>query len=124
MIKILRQVLLLSCLAVVEHEAEAVALISRTLLGAVGDVAPVGRIKRRSIARGIVGGDVLRLDRRGACRSVNRYDPEIVVGGGCRILVVIRRVANLLPIGRKGVVILTAQREDRRIVIAGSQIAR
>ena len=37
-------------------EAEAVALVSGTLLGAVGDVAAVGGIERGSIAGGIVGG--------------------------------------------------------------------
>src|SRR5208282_48319 len=86
-----RQILLLARLAVVQHQAEAVALVSRTLLGAVGDVLAIGRIERSRVAGRIVGGDVL-------CRpSADRDDPEIVVGGGGFDLVVVRGVANLLP---------------------------
>src|SRR5579864_858063 len=59
-IEVLSQILLLPRLAVVEHQAEAVALVSRTLLGAVGDVASIGRIERRRVAGRIIGGDVLR----------------------------------------------------------------
>src|SRR5271166_487766 len=116
-IEILRKILLLARLAVVEHEAEAVALVSRTLLGAVGDVAAIGRIERRRVASGIVGGDVLGWP------SADRDDPQIVVGRSRRILVVIRGVANLLPVRREGIVILPAEREHRRIVVAGRQVA-
>src|SRR5580698_1352543 len=55
---------------------------------------------------------------------IYRDDPEIVVGGSGFVLVVIRGVANLLPIGREGIVVLPAEREHGRIVIAGSQVAR
>src|SRR5579864_3012466 len=125
MIKVLRQILLLPRFAVVEHQAETVALVSRTLLGAVGDVAAIGRIERRRVAGGIVGGDVLRdgAGGRGVRRSIYRDDPQIVVGGRGGILVVIRGVANLLPVGRVGVVILPAEGEHRRVVVARSEIA-
>src|SRR5579862_960624 len=61
------QVFLLAGLAVVEHQAKAVALVSGTLLGAVGDVAAVRRIERRRVAGGIVGGDVLGLRQNSLC---------------------------------------------------------
>src|ERR1019366_7330612 len=118
MIEILRHILLLACLAVVEHQPEAVALVSRTMLGAVGDVLAIGRIERRRIAGGIVGGDVL-------CRSpVHRNDPEIVVGGRGFDLVVVRGVANLLPVGREGVVVLPAKREHGRVVVPRREVRR
>src|SRR5579862_4821138 len=112
MVEALRQVLLLAGLPVVKHEAEAVALVSRTLLGAVGDVAAIGRIERRRVAGEIVGGDVLRR------ASGDRNDPQIIVGGSGWILVVIRGVANLLSVGRKGIVVLSAERERGSIVVA------
>ena len=56
--------------------------------------------------------------------SIDRDDPQIVVGGSRRILVVIRGVANLLPVGREGIVILPAEREHGRVVVAGREIAR
>src|ERR1017187_743327 len=143
MIETLRYILLLARLAVVQHQAEAVALVARTLLGAVGDVAAIGRIERRRVAGGIVGGDVLGFGQnlchvviwlsgarfaRGADECVRPYidrdDPEIVVGGSGLILVVIRGVTNLLPVGREGVVILPAEREHRRVVVAGGEVAR
>ena len=41
----LRRIVLLNCLLRSwQHQAEAVALVSRTLRGAVGDVAAIGRI--------------------------------------------------------------------------------
>src|ERR1017187_5270564 len=127
MIETLRYILLLARLAVVQHEAEAVALVSRTLLGAVGDVAAIGGIERRGVAGGIVGGDVLgfgqNLSGRVARSHTDRDDPEIVVGGSGRILVVIRGVANLLSIGRESIVVLPAEREHGRIVVARGQIA-
>src|ERR1700678_3608147 len=75
-IPILGEIPLLSRLAVIEHQAEAVALVSRTLLGAVGDVTAIGRIERRRVAGGIVGGDVLGLDGRGARPYIDRNDPQ------------------------------------------------
>src|SRR5208283_2654396 len=125
-VEVFRQILLLSRLPVVQHQAEAVALVSRTLLGAVGDVLAIGRIERSRVAGGIVGGDVLRLGqhigRSGVRGPIDWDDPEIVVGGRGFDLVVVRGVANLLPVGREGVVILPAQRERRRIVVAGREI--
>src|ERR1700722_11301 len=107
-IEILREILLLFRLAVVQHQAEAVALVSRTLLGAVGDVAAIGRIERRRVAGGSVGAAVLGLGQnlagRGVRRSVNRDDTQSVVGGSGLVLVMIRGVANLVPIGREGIV--------------------
>ena len=127
MIQVLCQILLLARLPVVQHQPEAVALVSRTLLGAVGDVAAIGRIERRRVAGGIVGGDVLGLRQnlrgRGARRSIDRDNPQIVVGRSRRILVVIRGVANLLPVGREGIVILPAERKNRRIIVAGCEVA-
>ncbi len=124
-IEVLGQVDGLPRLAVVQHQAEAVALVSRTLLGAVGDVLAIGRIERSRVAGGIVGGDVLRGDGRDARRSiVYRDDPEIVVGGCGFDLVVVRGVANLLPVRREGVVVLPAQRERRRIVVARREVSR
>src|SRR5580692_4926188 len=117
MIPILRQVSLLPRLAVVQHQPETVALVSRTLLGAVGDVASIGRIERRRVAGRIVGGNVLRR------ASADRDDPQIVVGRSRRILVVIRGVANLLPVRRKGIVILPAEREHGCVVVAGREVA-
>src|SRR6266404_2445302 len=99
------------------------------LLGAVGDVLAVGRIERRRVAGGIVGGDVLRLDGsgldgRGARRStIHRDYPEIVVGGRGFNLVVVRGVADLLPVGREGIIVLSAEREHRSVVVAGRQVA-
>src|ERR1035441_9796687 len=126
-VKILREIFLLPRLAVVQHQPEAIALVSRTLLGAVGDVLAIGRIERRRVAGGIVGGDVLRLDGRDARRSIihiQRDDPEIVVGGGRGFdLVVVRGVANLLPVWREGVVVLPAERELGRVVVAGREVA-
>src|SRR5450631_1940475 len=46
LIETLGQIPLLTRLAVVEYEAEAVALVSRTRLGAVGDEAAIGRLER------------------------------------------------------------------------------
>src|SRR5882724_6815123 len=89
----------------VQHQPKAVALVSRTLLGAVGDVLAIGRIERRRVAGGIVGGDVL------GGSTIYRNSPEIVVGGSGFDLVVIRAVANLLPVGGEGVVVLSAERE-------------
>src|ERR1700688_2718664 len=97
MIEVFGCISLLASLAVVEHQPEAVALVSRTLLGAVGDVTAIGRVERRRVAGRIVGSDVLRLNRSGLA-SADRDDPQIVVGGSGRILVVIRGVANFLPV--------------------------
>src|ERR1035441_3312614 len=124
-VKILREIFLLPRLAGVQHQPEAIALVSRTLLGAVGDVLAIGRIERRRVAGGIVGGDVLRLDGRDARRSIihiQRDDPEIVVGGCGFDLVVVRGVANLLPVRREGVVVLSAEREHGRIVVARREV--
>src|ERR1035437_3316990 len=118
MIETLRYIILRARLAVVEHQSEAGALVSRTLLGAVGDVAAIGRIERCRVAGGIVGGNVLGL------ASADWDYPQVVVGGSRRILVMIRRVANLLPVRREGVVILPAEREHRRVVVAGREIER
>src|ERR1039457_703285 len=124
MIETLRYILLLARLAVVQHQAEAVALVSRTLLGAGGGVRAIGRIERRRVAGGIVGGDVLRGDGRDARRSIiHRDDPQIVVGGRRPDLVVVRGVTNLLPVGRESVVVLPAERELRSVVVSGREIA-
>src|SRR6266446_2033490 len=112
MIKALGQILLLSRLAVIQHQPKAVALVSRTLLGAVGDVAAVGGIERRRVAGGILGGDVL------GHAAADRGDPEIVVGGSGFVLVVIRGVANLLSVGREGIVVLPTERENGSVVVA------
>src|ERR1035441_10016916 len=53
-IEVFRQIPLLSRLAVVQHQPKAVALVSRTLLDAVGDVLAIGRIERSRVASGIV----------------------------------------------------------------------
>src|SRR5258708_7569831 len=60
-IKIFGQILLLPRPAVVQQQPESIALISRTLLRAVGDVLAIGRIEWSRVAGGIVGGDVLGL---------------------------------------------------------------
>ena len=73
MLETLRQVFLLARLPVVQHQPETVALVSRTLLGAVGDVAAIGRIERRRVAGGIVGGDVPGLCRGLGGRGVRPY---------------------------------------------------
>src|SRR5579872_2067208 len=112
-----RQISLFAGLSVVEHEAEAVALVAGTLLGAVGDVASIGRVERRCVAGGIVGGNVLRF------ATGDRDDPQVVVGGSRRILVVIRGVANLFAVGREGVVVLPAERKHWSIVVAGGEVA-
>src|ERR1700722_13330957 len=117
MIEVLRQVLLLAGLAVIQHQAEAVALVSRTLLGAIGDVLAVGRIERGRVAGGIVGGDVL-------CRSAaDRDNPEIVIGRGGFVLIVIRGVTNLLAVRREGIVVLAAERDGGDAVGAGVEVA-
>src|SRR6266853_643018 len=108
---------LLSRPPVVQHQPEAVALVSRTLLGAIGDVLAIGRIERRRVAGGIVGGDVLGRS------SIHRDDPEIVVGGRGFDLIVVRGVANLLPVGREGVVVLSAEREYGSVVVSGREVA-
>jgi len=118
MIEISRHILFLPRLAVVQHQPEAVALVSRTLLGAVGDVLAIGRIERSRVAGGMVGGDVLGRS------AIYRDDPEIVVRGRGFDLVVIRGVANLLPVGREGVVVLSAEREYGRVVVAGGEVQR
>src|SRR6266849_5870545 len=112
-IKILRHIPLLSRLPVIQHQPEAVALVSRTLLGAVGDVVTIGRIERCRVAGGIVDGDVLRWT------SGDRDDPEIVVGGSGFVVIVVRGVAHLLPVGRESVVVLPAEREYGGVVVAG-----
>src|SRR5208282_3488826 len=124
--------------AVVQHQAEAVGLIPRTLLGAVGYVAAVGRVERGRVARRVVGRNVLGLCQNLGGRGgrphmaradivrapTYRNDPQIVVGGGGRVLVVIRGVANLLAVGGEGVVVLTAYGENWGIEVAGSEIER
>src|SRR5208282_1089628 len=117
-VKIFRKILFLPRLAVVEHQPKAVALVSRTLLGAVGDVLAIGRIERSRVAAGIVGRDVLGRS------SIHRNDPEVIIGRSSFDLVVVRGIANLLPIRRKSVVILPAQRELRRIVVAGREVVK
>src|ERR1700722_7034657 len=118
MIEVLRQVLLLAGLAVIQHQAEAVALVSRTLLGAIGDVLAVGRIERGRVAGGIVGGVFF-------CRPpADRDNPEIVIGRGGFVLIVIRGVTNLLAVRREGIVVLAAEREYRRVVVARREVAR
>src|SRR5579872_6185877 len=107
MIKVLGQIFLLAGFAVVEHEAEAVTFVSGALLSAVGDVLPIGRVERRRVAGGIVGGNVFGhrddLGGRGVRSYVDGDEPKIVVGGCGGILVVIGGVANLLAVGREGV---------------------
>ena len=54
--------------------------------------------------------------------AADRNNPEIVIGGCGFDLVVIRGVANLLPVGREGVVVLSAERKHRRIVVTGREV--
>src|SRR5215468_7078078 len=92
MIEVWSEIFFLAGLAIVEHEAEAVALVSRTLLGAVGDVASVGGIEWGCVTSGVVGGDVL------GCATGDGDNPQIIIGRSRLVLVVIRRVANLFAI--------------------------
>src|SRR5207245_6983618 len=108
---------------VVQHQTEAVALVSRTLLRAIGDVLPIRRIERSLIRRLVVGSDVLGLDGRDARPSTNWDCKQIIVGADGFNFIVVRGEANLLAIGGKGVIVLPAKMKRRRIVIARSKVA-
>src|SRR5215469_2323177 len=114
-------------LAVVQHQPPAVALVSRTLLGAIGDVVAIPRIERSIVGGLVLGRDVLRRRKnvlRGRIRwKIHRDGEQIVVGGNRRLGIVVRGITNLLPVGRESIVILTAQGKYGRIVIPGSEIA-
>src|SRR5438093_6705572 len=118
MIESLRQVRLLPCLPLVHHQPPAIALVSRTRLRAIADVLPIRRIQRSLIGGLVVGCDVLRWP------SICRDGEQIIVRAGGLIFLGIRREANLLPAGRKGIHVLPAQMKRRRIVISRRQIAR
>src|SRR5205807_5919839 len=117
----------MACLPVVQHQAEAVALVSRTRLRAVGDVVAIRRIERSLIRRFVVGSDVLRRRKdsggRGVRPYVNRDNEQVIVGADGFNFIVVRGEANLLAIGREGVHVLSAKMKRRRIVIAGSKVA-
>src|SRR6185369_5818817 len=104
-IKVLSQISFLSRLPVVQHQPEPVALVPWPLLRAVGDVLAIRRIKRSRVARRVLSGDILRLPSRA---SVYRHQPQVVIRGRRFHLVVIRRVTDLLSVGRKSVEILSS----------------
>src|SRR5207245_7151840 len=79
-VEVLREVLLLSRLPVIPHQAPAVALVSRTLLRAIGDVLPIRRIKRSLLRRLVAGSDVLAFDARGAPPSTTWSCTQIRLG--------------------------------------------
>src|SRR5215467_10800847 len=78
-----------SRLSVVQHQAPAVALVSRTLLRAIGDVLPVRRIERSIVRRFVLSRDVLRrrkhLLRRRIRWKIHRHSEQIVVGRNRRL---------------------------------------
>src|SRR3989442_1858192 len=117
----------MACLPVVQHQAEAVALVSRTRLRAVGDVVAIRRIERSLIRRLVVGSGVLLCRKgsggRGVRAYVNRDNEQVIVRAGGFDFIVVRGEANLLPIRREGVIVLPAKRKDWSIVIARSEIA-
>ena len=116
----LRQILLAPVFRSYSISRNRSTLVSRTLLRSVGDVFAVGRIERCRVARGIVGGDVLGLYGRDARTYTD--DPDVVVRRGRFDFVVIRGVGDFLSVGREGVVVLSAKREGRRIVVAGREV--
>src|SRR5205823_6298806 len=122
-VKVFSQINALLPLTVVQHQTPAVALVSRTLLRAIGDVLPIRRIERSLIRRLVVGSDVLGLDGRDARPSIDWDDEQIIVGADGFNFIVVRGEANLLAIGGKGVIVLPAKMKRRRIVIAGSKVA-
>ena len=114
----LREVLSLPAFPVVQHQPGAITFVSGTKLGTVRNVPAIRRIEGRGVAGRIVGRDVF------GCPSIHRNDPQVVVSRGCFEFVVIRDVAEFLAVGREGVVVLSAETEDGRIVIAGRQVTR
>src|SRR6266536_302148 len=124
--------LLLSRFPLIQHQTPAVALVSRTRLRAIGDVLPIRRIERSFIRRLVVASDVLRLDElsldalclygRDARPSSYWNNPQVIIGAGGFNSVMVRGVANLQTIRRESIIVLPAEREHRRIVIAGRQI--
>src|SRR5258708_26818755 len=73
MIETLRYIFFLPRLTVIQHQPEAVALVSRTLLGAVCDVLAIRRIQRRRVAGWIVRGNVFFLGPKPGAQGVARY---------------------------------------------------
>src|SRR5262249_27001460 len=113
----LRQILLLSRLPVVEHQAKSVGFVPGALLRAVSDVLAIRRVERREVTGGIVGRDVPGLG------ATYRNDPDVAVGGSRFDLVVVRAEGNFLAVGGEGVVILSTEGEDGRIEVARGEIA-
>src|SRR5207245_6156942 len=92
----------MACLPVVQHQAEAVALVSRTRLRAVADVVAIRRIERSLIRRFVVGSDVLGLSQNLGGRRVRLYvdwnRTQIIVGRNRRNRCLVGGVANTATI--------------------------
>src|SRR5581483_9259839 len=126
-VKVFSETCRFSRLPVVEHQPPAVALVSRALLRTVGDVLAIRRIERSVVGGLVLGGDVLRrrknIFRSHTRRKIHRDGKQIVVGRSRGHRVMIRGITKLLPIRRKRIIILPAERKDRRVVVAGGEVA-
>src|ERR1039458_8584567 len=105
-IKIVRRGTSLTRLTVVEHEAETVALVSRTLLGAVGDVAAIGGIERRGVSPNKAANPEIKIVRRGTSLTrltVVEHEAETVALVSRTLLGAVGDVAAIGGIERRGV---------------------
>src|SRR5207245_10243546 len=100
-----------------------ITLISRSRLRAIGDVLPIRRVERSLICRLVVGSNVFGLNGRGARPYIDWNDPQIVAGADGFDWIVIRGVANLLPIRRTRIELLSAESERWIIVVSRFEVA-
>ena len=100
-------------------EAEAVALVSGAELGADGDVLSVGRVEGGGV-RALVGGGEIHGLRIG----IAEVEGEYIAIGRCSLhLIEIAGEGDLAAKGRELVLVLSAEREGRDVVISGSEVA-
>ena len=105
-------------LPVVEHQAPAVALEARSRLRAVGEVATVGRVARRLVRAAVAARETNRL------AASDRHEEDIRVRRGGFDCVRVACEGEFFRVGREGVVYGVAQRERRRVEVAGREVAR
>ncbi len=105
-VEIFRQHLRRLALSVVNGKAEAVRLIARHTLHAVGNVTAVGRIGRRTVPGFVLRRDVFRRS------AFYRHDEEVGIGAGFGVRAAFGSVANLATVWREGIY-GTAEREEQ-----------
>ena len=103
---------------IVDREAKQIGLVAGLLLRPITDVLAVGRILRAAVVARIGRRDVSRPSRR----AREREQPQIVVGRGGGLRIVVRDEAQLRAVGREVVLQRSAELERRRVEVAGRQV--